>query len=445
MTLYRQSLIATFILSIIFYSVSCKKASEPADPANPTNSGIAITSLTPAHGPYNTIDTITGKGFDQIPTFDSILINGKKLIIISRNSEQIIVQIPSLTGTGNVDVWYQGKMISGPQFKYDSLLMVTTIAGNSAEGEVNGHGLDARFWYPVGIVVDHSENIYVSDMGGSCIRKIDTALNVTTLAGPAAPEAGYVDGTGSVARFASPLGLCLDQNGFLYVADQNNYRVRKVSTAGVVTTFAGAAWDAIPADGAFNGDASTATFDDPHDVACDKNGNIYVADTYNNKIRKITPAGIVSDFAGGDYYHFGEQDGQGPSATFYNPTNIAADNQGNLFTIDDGSKLLRRISSDGTVKTLLGPTQPGLNDQYDVFSTTALATDKYGNLFFAISVGIIKMTPDGNIIRYATGGIGDTDGPAQIATYRAITGIAVDDAGTLFIADNNRIRKIAWQ
>ena len=443
-----MKLFVKIMTGIIFCLVSCNKAGDPVDPANPgvpLNSGITITSLQPTHGPYNAIDTIIGKGFDQIPAFDSILINGKKLNILSRTSGQIIVQIPSLAGTGNVDVWYQGKMIAGPVFTYDSLLMVTTIAGNSTEGEVNGHGLDARFWFPVGIVVDHFGNIYVSDMGGSCIRKIDTALNVTTLAGPAAPEAGYADGTGSAARFSSPSGLCIDQNGFLYVADQSNYRVRKVSPAGVVTTFAGVASDGIPDHEAFNGDAATATFDNPHDVACDKDGNIYVADVLNNKIRKITPAGMVSDFAGGDFYHFGLQDGQGSSALFYYPSNIAADNQGNLFTIDDGSHLLRTIRPDGTVRTLLGPTAPGLNNGYDVFSATALATDKYGNLFFAISDGIIKMTPEGQIIRYANGGIGETDGPAQVATYRAITGIAVNDAGTLFIADNNRIRKIAWQ
>jgi hypothetical protein len=445
---YRLNLFTTFLLSVIFCLDSCKKASDPTDPSNPpgpANSGITVTSLKPTHGPYNTIDTIAGKGFDQIPAFDSILVNGKKLNILSRSSEQIIVQIPSMTGTGNVDIWYQGKMISGPVFTYDSILMVTTIAGNSTEGEVNGHGLDARFWFPVGIVVDHSGNIYVAEQGGSCIRKIDTALNVTTLAGPAAPETGYADGTGSAARFSSPVGLCIDQNGFLYVADQFNYRVRKVSPAGVVTTFAGAASDGIPAHEALNGDASTATFDNPHDVACDKYGNIYVADILNNKIRKITPAGIVSDFAGSDYYHPGLLDGQGSSALFSNPSTITADNQGNLFTIDDGSHLLRTIKPDGTVKTLFGPTEPGLNDRYDVFTTTALATDKYGNLFFSISDGIIKMTPDGKIIRYATGGIGDTDGPAQVASYRAITGITVDDTGTLFISDNNRIRKIAWQ
>ena len=431
---------------------SCVKSSQPNNPpgpvgpAGPVITGISITSLTPAHGPYNTIDTIAGKGFDLIPSFDSVIINGKKLNIISQNSQQIIVQIPLLTGTGNVNVWYQGKMITGPVFTYDSLLMVTTIAGNGKEGEVNGRGTNAWFWSPNGIVVDHKGNLYVADMGGSCIRKIDTSGFVSTLAGPAAPEGGYVNGTGYAARFSSPGGLCIDQNGFLYIADTDNSLVRKVSPAGEVTTFAGAIYDSNPNYGDYDGDATTATFSKPSGVACDKNGNIFVADTYNNKIRKITPAGVVSSFAGGGYYQFGSMDGKGSAAKFYEPDAIAVDYLGNIFTLDNENHILRKTTPDGTVTTLLGPMEvPYITGPYDNFFATQLATDKYGNLYFGINVGIIKMTPDGTLIRYATGGIGEADGPAQIATYRAITGITVDDAGTIFIADNNRIRKLAWQ
>lgn len=106
---------------------------------------------------------------------------------------------------------------------------------------------------------------------------------------------------------------------------------------------------------------------------------------------------------------------------------------------------MRKIKPDGTVNTLLGPRAPDIAGPYDLFHSVALATDKNGNLFFSISEGIMEMNPDGKITRYATGGIGETDGPAQLATYRAIAGIAVDDAGTLYITDNNRIRKIGWQ
>jgi sugar lactone lactonase YvrE len=430
---------------VVFSVLACNKMAAPDNPTTSTNSNIVITAIKPTHGPYDTIDTLMGNGFDQIPTVDSILINGKRLAVISRSDGEIIVKIPSLTGTGNVDIWYGGRMITGPIFAYDSILMVTTVAGTTDTGEINGNALNARFWSPVGIAVDHAGNIYVAEEGGSSIRKIDTGANVTTLAGPTDLEEAYVDGTGASARFSAPLGLCIDRQVFLYVADQNNQRVRKVSTTGVVTTYAGAQWDGIPGHGGTNGPASVATFDTPYGVACDKNGNIYVADIYNNEIRKITTSGSADSLAGGDYYLFGEQDGKDTSARFYYPQAIASDSIGNLYVVDDESHLLRKITPDGTVTTLLGPMAPSIMGPYDPLSIGALAVDKYGDLFFSISVGIIKMTPDGTIIRYATGGIGKTDGPAQYATYRAIAGIAVDDAGTVYITDENRIRKIAWQ
>jgi NHL repeat len=427
---------------IIFCFFSCNKVTNPD---HSSISNVVISSLRPEHGPYDTVDTLTGTGFDQIPTLDSVLLNGKKLTVISRSATQVIVQIPSLAGTGHIDIGYQGQIIEGPIFTYDSLLMVTTIAGTSDEGEVNAKGLDARFYNPVGIAVDDFGNIYVAEAGGSSIRKIDTGANVTTLAGPSDLQRGYADGPGASAMFSAPLGLTIDQTGNLYVGDQFNYRVRQVSPSGVTSTFAGALWDGIPGHGGFDGPGSVATFDAPSGVACDQAGNIYVADMYNNKIRKISPDAVVSSLAGGDYYHYGTQDGKGDSALFYVPTAIAVDPQGTVYTVDNENHLLRKITPDGTVTTLLGPEVPGLDDGNGIFSAGWLATDKNGNLFFTISVGIIEMTPSGQIIRYAVGGIGDNDGPALVATYRAITGITVDKNGTIFITDNNRIRKIAWQ
>lgn len=434
-------------IGLISLSISCNKTGDPASPSTTSPSNITITSLTPAHGPYNTIDTLTGKGFDQLPSLDSLVLNGQKVTIISQSAEQIIFKIPTLAGTGNIDIWSEGKMYQGPVFTYDSLLMVTTIAGAPDSGEVNGKGLNARFNGPVGIAVDHQGNIYVADEFGNAIRKIDTGANVTTLAGPLDEERGFADGTGTAARFSWPLGLCTDQNGSLYVADQFNYRVRKVSTSsGVVSTLAGMFWYGGPATGEVDGPATAATFDAPFDVTCDKSGNVYVADLYNNKIREITPAGIVSTFAGGDYYHFGQQDGQGSSTLFFSPSNVAADPSGNIYVIDGEHHLLRKITPGGMVTTLLGPNEPSMADMSGLFAAAAPACDKYGNLFFAIFGGVIKMKPDGTVIRYAIGGVGGfVDGPLPVATFDAITGIAVDDAGTLYFTDNNRVRKIAWQ
>lgn len=438
-----------FVICLVLLAISCNKNAAPVNPGtsgNPKDSlKVTITSLVPTNGPYNTIDTITGSGLDQIPSPDSVLLNGQKLTIINHAAGQIIVRIPLLAGTGNVDVWYKGIQYQGPVFKYDSVLMVTTIAGTTDTGEVDGKGSNARFYGPVGIAVDHQRNIYVADEFGNAIRKIDTGGNVTTIAGPNERQ-GFADGTGTVARFSWPLGLCMGSDGFLYVADQFNYRVRKVSTSGVVTTLAGMYWNGGPLTGEVDGPATIATFDSPFGVTSDKNGNIYVADYYNNRIRKITPAGVVSTFAGGDYYHFGQKDGQGTSALFFGPRDVAADPSGNIYVIDGDGQLLKKITPDGTVKTLLGPNEPAMASSNGLFEASAPACDKDGNLFFAIFGGVIKMKADGTIIRYAIGGVGGAkDGPLPAASFDAVTGMAVDDGGTIYFTDNNRVRKIAWQ
>ena len=431
-----------FSLLCSSFSLSCNKIS---DTNNSTISDITITSISPTHGPSNTIDTIIGKNFDKIPVLDSVLLNGKKLTLISKSPEKIIVQIPTLAGTGNIDIWYQGKRIRGPIFNYDSVLFVTTLAGSSTEAaSLDGQGLNARFNNPQGIAVDQLGNIYVAD--SNAIRKITPLGNVTTLAGSLTGFGSYLDGTGSAARFSNTWGLAIGIDGFLYVGDHYNYRIRKVSLSGVVTTLVGITWNTGPLGGQIDGSASVATFNSPAGITLDNQNNVYVADLYNNKIRKITTGGMVSSYAGGSYYNYGFMDGPAATSLFFTPGAVAADPSGNVFVSDWGNHRIRKITPSGTVTTLLGSLEPSLTGITSLFFSSALTTDKDGNLFFAIPVGIIKMTPAGTIIRYATGGIGEIDGPAQIATYRSINGIAIDaTTGNLYITDRYRIRKIAWQ
>lgn len=441
---------------IVFFAIACNKTVNPVNTGNTGNTGgdsststslkITITSIQPTNGPYKTIDTITGSGLEKISTPDSVLINGHKITIIRDSADQVVVEIPLLVGTGNVDIWYKGKMYQGPVFKYDSVLVVTTIAGTTDTGEVDGNGANARFYAPVGIALDQQRNIYVADQAANAIRKIDTGGNVTTIAGPN-DMMGFADGTGAAARFASPTGLCMGPDGFLYVADWFNYRVRKVSTSGTVSTLAGIFWYGGPLTGEVDGPATIATFDAPEDVTSDNSGNIYVADGGNNRIRKVTPAGVVSTFAGGDYYHSGEQDGQGTAAGFGGPSNITTDpTTGNMYELD-GNRL-RKITPDAMVTTLQGPTATGyLADGIGdgLFSAAALACDKHGNLFFNNFYGMMKMTPDGTISRYAVNsGTSGVDGPVPQASFGA-NGMVIDASGTLYFTDNNRVRKMAWQ
>jgi len=207
----------------------------------------------------------------------------------------------------------------------------TTIAGTGSAGYNNGVGTAASFNQPLGAVVDASGNIYVTDVGNEVIRKIAPNGSVSTFAGTGTP--GSSDGTGTGASFYHPVGMCIDASGNIYVADEDNNMIRKITPAGVVTTLAGqtsAGW----VDGA----PSVAKFNLPCGVAVDASGNVYVADNNNNRIRKITPSGTVSTLAGSGSAAYA--DGQGIAASFNQPFSVAIDNSG---TLDALHKQVRKL------------------------------------------------------------------------------------------------------
>jgi hypothetical protein len=173
-------------------------------------------------------------------------------------------------------------------------------------------------------------------------------LTITTFAGPS-ESPGWFDGTGSAARFYKPYGVAVDSSGNIFVADTNNHTIRKVTPAGVVTTLAGLAGS----DGSTDGTSSAAQFTNPNGVAVDGNGNVYVADTANHTIRKITPTGVVTTLAGlaGDT---GSADGTGSTARFTNPTGIAVDASGNVYVADTENHAVRKVTAAGVVTTLAG-------------------------------------------------------------------------------------------
>ncbi|MEO6995369.1 MAG: MBG domain-containing protein [Lacunisphaera sp.] len=323
--------------------------------------------------------------------------------------------------------------------------VVTTLAGlASSAGFANGTGGAAQFNEPQGVAVDGAGNVYVADTANHVIRKITAAGVTTTLAGTAGSP-GSADGSGSAAQFNSPSGLAVDGSGNVYVADANNGTIRKITTSGIVSTFAGNANLRGWADGAVN----LARFGVPSGVAVDAAGNVYVAETDNNTIRKIS-AGVVTTLAGSATDR-GAVDGTGSAARFNYPGSVAVDSSGNVYVADTQNYSIRKITPAGLVTTFAGSS--GISSITDGTGSaarfnfpTGVAVDSSGTVYVADSglPTIRKITPAGLVTTLAGGGnLGSLDGVGASAQFLNPSGIALDGAGNLYVADtdNNVIRK----
>jgi len=330
-------------------------------------------------------------------------------------------------------------------------VIVSTLAG-SEQDFADGQGDVARFNHPVGIAIDAAGNLYVADQGNHCIRKITPNGEVSTLAGG---MAGFADGERLNAQFSTPLGIAIDVADNLYVADWGNYRIRKVTPGGEVSTLV----DDWEDGGSFaDSDASVARFHQPSGIAMDRAGNLYVTDTRNHRIRKVTQKGEISTLAGGKE---GFADGEGHNAQFRYPEGIAIDTAGNLYVADIYNHRIRKVTMRGEVSTLAGSGSTGYDKggfvdgegQNARFNEPRdIAIDAVGNLYVTDSGNhrIRKVTPEGEVNTLAGSGptgpyvIGFVDGEGQNARFNEPRGIAIDAMGNLYVTDsgNHRIRKI---
>lgn len=234
---------------------------------------------------------------------------------------------------------------------------VKLYAGTGTTGLVNGSIEQAKFSSPFGMCMDKNRNIYVADNGNNCIRKITPEGIVSTYAGTR--TAGYMDGTLAQARFRAPTGVCADMDGNLYVSDFENHRIRKISADGQVTTIAGSG-----VAGFANGQGTAAQFNYPRGICRDAAGNLYVGDSWNHRIRKITPTGLVSTYAGGgdtigvqSVGHY--KDAADTAARFYTPCEVKIDAQNNVYVADAYTHRIRKIDANRMVTTVAGSGEIG--------------------------------------------------------------------------------------
>jgi uncharacterized protein (TIGR03437 family) len=426
--------------------------------------------------------------------------------------------------------------------------IISTVAGGGSAPPGNG-GLatSVQLSYPLGLAVDTDGNLFISDTGDGRVFKVDAAGMIRTAAGTGGTGFSGDGGPATSADLSGPGALTLNGKGTLYVADRGNYRVRAVSSDGVISTVAGggktypgdgeaatsinfcgeaeslaglgidasgnlfiaACWiETVTADGvihilggngnfSFGGDGGPATaaqFFVPNDLALDAEGNIYVADTGNNRIRRIATDGTITTIAGGDTLGFGGDGGPASAAVLNSPSNLALNSAGEIFFADSRNYRIRKISSDGTITTIAGNgrlahTPDGNAALGSSVWPGALAIDNSGNVLFAENGGVRKIdgdgilstllegipdtwvsgqalavdqnnnvlmtdvfnnriliiSPDGRISTIAGGGTasGSADGPALNATILFPSGIAVDDAGNIVFADYTGLRILA--
>jgi RHS repeat-associated protein len=367
-------------------------------PITPTNSGGAI-------GIYNTTTTIVRPGVLGNPF--GIAVDALGNVYVSEADRNRISKI----------------LPSGE---------VTLLAGGVSAGYENNTGQNAKFNLPLGLAIDGSGNIYVADQGNHAIRKITPAGVVTTLAGYGV--AGNTDGTGSGARFSSPSGVALDASGNVFVADYGNHRIRKITAGGVVSTLAGGTQGNVDATG------TAARFNGPYGLVLDGVGNIYVAERENHKIRKINTSKQVTTLAGTGIA--GSSNGAGNVAQFYLPAGVTIDGSGNLYVADQNNSLIRKVTPTGVVSTYAGSgtagSLDGINAEFQ--NPWSITIDASGNVLvgdygsnlirktgLGPAISISPNLPDG-LIFSGTGQISGT--PTMISPPTIYTITSANNSGS---------------
>jgi DNA-binding beta-propeller fold protein YncE len=419
---------ATILLLIIITIFSCSKDDDMEE--NLEEERVVIDT---------TIITINGSSFGTDTSKVQVFFDGKEAKIQSVSDTQIKAMIPEKLQTGKVKVLINNTKLLSTEFTFSNTYTLIIPFAGSTQGFADGQGDNAQFDHPFGVAVDALGYVYVADWSNHKIRKISPYPDreVTTLAGS---TQGFSDGFD--AKFNNPRGVAVDTYGNVYVADTHNHKIRKIRSDGNVMTLAGSTI------GYADGTGTNAKFNSPKDIAVDKYGNIYVADESNHKIRKITLNGKVTTLAGSIA---GYVDGEGTKSKFLYPRGIAVDTYGeNIYVVEYIGNRIRRISAQGVVSTYAGSEigfEDGLSSDAKFFNPSGIAVDTKGNVYVADSNNhkIRKIDTKGQVSTFAGSTFGFAYGIAANSKFKYPSAVAVDALGSVYIADsgNHKIRKSA--
>ncbi len=333
--------------------------------------------------------------------------------------------------------------------------IISTIAGTSGSGGYFGDGgpaTAAHLFGPTEIAIDAAGNLYIADAHNHCIRKVNTSGIITRYAGAAIGGYSGDGGPATIAMLNSPTGVFADASGNIFIADELNSRIRKVSAAGIITTIAGSG---IPGFSGDLGAATAAGLYQPAGVTADAAGNVYFTDMLNHRIRKINTSGVISTVGGNGTNGFTGDGGPATAAGMYCPFGLAIDATGNLLVADVNNNRIRQVSASGIISTIAGSGMAGFGDNGLVSAAQLLQPgevqfDPFGNIYIldeghnfvrkVNSAGIVTTIAGNSIRGYNGDGI-----PATSASFDVLSGMVIDNSGNLYVCDqsNYRVRKIS--
>ena len=398
-----------------------------------------ISGFLPAEAPHGSTLHIFGSHFHPTANRNVVELNGVKAEVKTATATQLTVTVPqNMNCSGKITVTVGSRTCaSADRFTY--AVVVDTFAGSGVIGFADGTGTATRFNQSCCIAVDSKGNLYVADRYNHRIRKITPQGVVSTFAGNGEPD--FSNGRGTNARFNTPIGITIDTDDNLYVTDTYNQSIRKITPEGDVSTIVGS----TPQQQQFN---------QPHGIAIDGDGNLYVTDYYNHRIRKVTQEGVVTTIAGsaiaGSAPQQGFADGTGEAARFAHPWGITIDALGDLYVVDHTNNCIRKVTQAGVVTTIAGDGinasgnngrafADGMGTDARFGGPTDIAIDALGNLYVAdfYNSRIRKITQAGEVTTIAGSAQGFADGPGATAQFQNPTAVAVDTKGYLYVSDYN--------